>query len=152
MIDKTYTGNYYDGCLNELKSELNISLPPERGWNGGIHGINLIGDPINSHNSHQYPYYNPPSYIQITFENRFIYPTHYFLEGRRFNSYNLLKSWNFEGLTIDGEWKILHSQKNNQFNQREPRLFGLFVKEFFKGFQINMTYVDIGGVLGLCLG
>ena len=151
MIDKTYSGNFYDGVLSKIKSELTMSLPPGKTWNSGGNGLDLIGNPTGIYNAHQYPY-SFPAYIEITFSNKYIYPTHYFLEGRRLDNSALLKSWNFEGRTLSGEWKILHSQVDKQFSQNESRLFSMRIRDVFTGFRINMTDVSSDSGWVLCLG
>ena len=152
MIDKTYKGNYYDGCLKELKEELNMSVPPGKTWYGGD-PKGLIGNPTGIFNQHPNPYDEPPSYIEITFQNKYIHPTHYFLEGRRYSdSDHFLRSWEFEGKTIDGGWKILHSQTNKVFSRNETRIYSLKFHEVFIGFRLNMTEEDSSNKWALCPG
>ena len=151
MIDKTYKGDFYNGALTEIKSELNMSLPPGKSWIGSTDGLGLIGNPTGIYNAHQTPY-TFPAYIEITFSNKYIYPTHYFLEGRRLNNEAQLKSWNFEGRTLSGEWKILHSQVDKPFSQNETRLFPLKIRDVFTGFRVNMTDTSSTNNWALCLG
>ena len=151
MIAKPLKGNFYDGCFNEMKQELIMSVPPEKSWYSGD-GKGLIGNPTGIFNQYPDPYTSPPSYIEITFQNKYIHPTHYFLEGRRYSGNNLLKSWEFEGKTIDDKWKILHNETNKVFVQGERRVYQLFTDDIFIGFRLNMTDLDSNNAWALCPG
>ena len=150
MISKPYVGNFYDGCLNEIKSELIFSVPEGKTLFGN--GQDLVGNSVGIFNVRPNPYESPPAWIEITFENKYILPTQYFLEGRRYENKNFLKSWNFEGRTINGEWKVIHSQIDKVFNQSEQRIYHLYLEEVFCGFRLNMTDEDSNGKWALCPG
>ena len=128
-----------------------MSLPPGKEWNNPTLRKELIGNSDGIYNVHQTPY-TFPSYIEITFENRFIHPNFYFIEGRRYTDAYMLKSWEFEGKLVNGEWKRLHSQINKAFSSYERRIFHIITNEVFTGFRINMTDKDTSGNWNLCIG
>ena len=152
MIDKTFKGDFYDGSLKELKEELIMDVPPGKTWYEGG-GKGLIGNPTGLYDQYPTPHIAPPSYIEISFPNKYIHPTHYFLEGRRTSEWgNFLKSWEFEGKSINGEWKILHSQTDKVFSMSEKRFYPIHSEDVFIGFRINMTGKDSIEWWALCLG
>ena len=153
MISKLNTGNIYDGCLSELRNEIQGVIREDQKWYSGYDLKYIIGTE-EPYNVVPTPYNDPPSYIKIYFGNHFIQPVSYSLMGRRITEHNdaYLKAWNFLGQTIKDEWILLDFHEDWQFDFAEIRTFVLNSKESFKGFMINMTSQNSNNKWGIALG
>ena len=151
IVSKRDSTSIYNGCLSYLKNEITSKLPDDRTWNDGKDVKYIINNKDNI-NVVNVPYTLPPTYFEIYFGNKYIFPTEYSLQGRIVMNCNLLKGWNFFGKDVRGHWVILSSYSNSQFSQSQIRTFPLKANELYNGFKIQMTEPDSNGAWALCLG
>ena len=147
MIDRTGNSSVFSGCFSFLKPNISFSVPTGREW---------FGDPMNlvGKNPPIYTYLingGLPQWFSISFPGKFIHPTSYGLLGRISGSGNNLKTWTFDGLTSDNEWKILQ-EENSELIEGETRIIPVLSNEVFISFRINMTGPNNGGNYFLNLG
>ena len=68
--------------------------------------------------------------------------TKYMIQGRSQNN-NQMRSWKVEGLK-DGQWILLHSQENNQFDENEIKSFDVDVHEPISAVRLQQTAKNSG--------
>ena len=145
------TSNIYKGCLAYLRSSLYAELPDGQNFNKNL-GIEYIVGTEKAHNVLNVPYSKAPTYFEIYFGKKYIYPTAYSLMGRRTNNGNRLKGWNFYGKNVIGQWVLLSSFSNSPFSQSQKKTFSIEANESYSAFKIQMTEPDTNGQWALCLG
>ena len=151
IVSKRDQTDIYSGCLSYLRNDVSAELPENQNWFQSSDFKNLVGTK-QVYNVHNYPYDKPPAYFEISFGNKYIFPTSYSLQGRRLDEYHLLKGWNFFGKNIHNQWVLLSSFSNNAFSHKGIKTFDLNVNESYKGFKIQMTQPNSYGEWALCLG
>ena len=147
------TSNIFGGCLAYLRDDLSAVLPEGQNLNFKI-GIKGIIGSETQYNLHNTPYDKAPSFFEIYFGNRYIFPIAYSMMGRRDPTYKVhfLKSWNFFGRDEAGVWNLLHTQTDQPFTFGENRTYPLSVKKRFNGFKIQMIDTSTDGGWIICLG
>ena len=152
MIFKVNNSNLTDGLLALVKKDVKFTYSS----NSAIYGSSLdvmIGAQTQSDScvgSHTVP----PTWLEISFGNRYIIPSYYSMQGRISSQYNgdYLQSWELEGKTRNRKWIKLDNQENNPFSFGSFKTFPIGSNVPIKSLRINMTEADNAGGWWICLG
>ena len=153
IVSRRDTSNIFSGCLAYLRDDLTAKLPEGENFYENL-GIEYIVGTKEIYNAINVPYSKGPSFFEISFGNKYIFPTAYSLMGRRTPQWknHYLKSWNFFGRDETNSWILLHSVSNDPFTFAENRTYQINQRRSFNGFKIEMIDANTDGQWALCLG
>ena len=150
MIFKVNNSDITDGLLSFVKNDLVFNYPT----NAELFNtpLDMIFGPQVAHYSCLGSYDNPPTWLEITFGNRYIIPSYYSMQGRisQYDGY-YLRTWILEGKTQNGKWIKLDAQENNPFSYGSFKTFPIGINIPIKSLKINMTGTDSYGKWWICM-
>ena len=116
MIFKVNNNDITDGLLALVKKDVRFKYSP----NAALFNtpLDMIIGPQVQHDSCVGSFTDPPTWLEISFGNRYIIPSYYSMQGRinaNIDNY-YLRTWELEGKTKSGKWIKLHNQTNNPFS------------------------------------
>ena len=152
MVFKLNNSDLYDGLLSYIKKDVSFKYPKTS--NLFDSPLDMIIGPQVQHNACVGNYNRAPSWLEISFGNRYIIPYYYSMQGRICTNYNnnYLKSWELEGKMKNGKWVKLHNQTNNPFSFGSFKTFPIESNVPIKSLRINMTDKETGGTWWICMG
>ena len=152
MIFKVNNNDLADGLLALVKKDVKFKYSP----NAGLYDtpLDMIIGPQVQHDSCVGSFYNPPTWLEVSFGRRFIIPSYYSMQGRINSKINghYLRTWELEGKTKSGKWIKLHNQTNNPFSYGSIKTFAIGSNVPIKSLRINMTGSDSYDKWWICMG
>ena len=152
MIIKENYSDISDGILSHIKKDIKFKYSEtSRIFDTPLE--KLIG-PQEYHDSCVGDQTKHPTWLEISYGNKYIIPSYYTMQGRinENHCYNQLRSWDFEGKTESGKWVKLHNETNNPFSCKQIKSFPIERKEPIKAVRINLTNSDGSDQWWICIG
>ena len=152
MIIKENYNNISDGLLSYVKR--NVKFKYSETSQLLSTALEKIIGPQQQHDSCVGDFNKHPTWLEISYGNKYIIPSYYTMQGRinEAHCFNQLRSWDLEGKTKDNKWILLKKHLNDSFALKMVKTFPIGSKEPIKAIRINMTEADDINQWWICIG